>query len=200
MLKKSISYLQENVTILTVSKGMAMLIMLIAVSNVLVAQAAGDFSLANVGSSVGQLILGLLASAATMIAGYTSTVCKTAVDYAYDWLRAHIANTVLKELMEDMHTFTDNEIDRLTPLFEAALKNDGKLDKAELNEMVDLVYKDAVAMWGQTKIEYIAKFRPQATDWVKAKLESYIRQLFDSFRGTKLITATAVSVSAPAVK
>lgn len=201
MQNKIRSYFKDFCPIFFFSKFIAIVIILAATSDLVVALAGGPvldanaLSADNIKNSIIQWLLGLVAASATVIAGYLASIIKKAIDYTYDLIRAKIANTVLAELVEDLYTFAVNQNDKLKVLFETSLKNDGKIDKDELQAMVQCVYDNAVAVWGEKKIEYIAKYRPQAKEWLKAKIEEIVRRLVEQFRWNEsgLNTATAES-------
>jgi len=172
--------------IILFSKLMAFFIVALSTANLVVASAAVPaLNAESIKISIMEWLFGIVAASATIIAGYIASAMKRAIEYTYDLVRARIANTILQELVDDLKTFAFNEIELFREKFEAALKNDGKVDQKELQELVQVLYDKAVSVWGENKIAYIAKFRPKATEWVKSKIEEIIRGLIESFRWNK---------------
>jgi len=176
---------KEICPILVFSKVMAFIIVCLASVNIVSVYAAGPINMDSIKASLIEWILGLVAASATVIAGYVASALKTAIKYFYDAVRAKIANTVIGEIIDDIDTFANNSVDIFEAKLGAALANDGKIDQKEINEIVDAMYNNAVAVWGTKKIDYLGKYKENAIAWVKAKFEEKVREWIEGFRWTK---------------
>lgn len=178
---------KEFCPILFFSKVMAFLIVGLSTANLVIANAGTSaFDLASIKASLIQWVLGLIAASATVIAGYVASAFKTAIKYGYDFIRARIANTVIGEIVDDIDTFANNSVDIFEAKLSVALANDGKVDQKEMNEIIDALYDNAVAIWGVKKVEYLGKYKANAIAWIKAKFEEKVREWVEGFRWSQL--------------
>jgi len=189
MFNKITGYLSKVDPILFFSKAMAGLIVIASTAQFAMVNATQAFPAIDYESlkaSLIQWILGLVAASATVIAGYVAAAIKMAVKYAYDFIRARIANTIIGEMIDDMNTLANNSTDIFEDKLGKALANDGKVDQKEINEIVDALHNKFVEIYGIEKVKYLEKYRPQAILWIKSKFEELVRQWVESFRWSKL--------------
>lgn len=187
MFNKITGYLSKVDPILFFSKVMAGLIVIASTTNFAIVNAAAtSFDMESIKASIVQWLLGLVAASATVIAGYIAAAIKMAVKYAYDFIRARIANTIIGEMIDDMNTLANNSVDIFEEKLGKALANDGKVDQKEINEIVDALHNKFIEIYGIEKVKYLEKYRPQAILWIKSKFEELVRQWIESFRWSKL--------------
>lgn len=189
MFSKIKVYFSSVDPILFFSKLMAGLIVIASTANFAIVNATQSLPALNYESlkaSLIQWILGLVAASGTIIAGYIASMLKTVIKHVYDVIRAYIANTIIGEMLDDMKTLADNEVDIFETKLGEALKNDGKVDQAEINGIVDALHDKFVVIYGEGKIKWLEKYRPQATVWIKSKFETLVRKWVESFRWSKL--------------
>lgn len=187
----------SNFNVLSFAKFMSIVIILIASINLVIAYAGGpqlaDLTWDNVKASLLEFLVGLFFSSLTIIVGYAVNLLRYGVTHLYDVIRTYIANTQILEVLADLKDFCMGEIDIIENMVMVALKNDNKIDDKELNEIAQKVVEKAMAVWGEKKITYLAKYRPMLKEWLLVKAKAIIRELVESFRAKFASRDTAIN-------
>jgi len=183
----------ENFTILSFAKFMALVLVLMATSNLVFAFASDPLvglTWENIKASAMQWLVGVFMASLTVIIGYVANLVRYAITHAYDAVRTYIANTQILEVIADLKDFCLNETSTVEAMAKKALENDNKIDDKELNEIAQKIVSDATATWGEKKVTYLTKYRPMLKEWLTVKAKAIIQGMIDSFRARQSATNT----------
>lgn len=187
----------ENFSILSFAKVMAFIIIALTTSNLMFAVAADvvntGFNWDSLKTQVLQWAIGVFLSCLTIIVGYVANLLRYGITHLYDVIRTYIANTQILEVLSDLKDFCLNETNTVETMAQKALVNDNKIDDKEMNEIVQKVVSDAIAMWGEKKVAYLTKYRPMLREWLTLKAKGFIQGMIDSFRARQSQTDTATA-------
>lgn len=137
---------------------------------------------ANIKAKLLEYLWAAVAAILVSIAGYVSDAMKKGITSGIEFVKTYCANTQINEVLDDINAFAVNETDKIEKLVIDAYANDNKIDQAEIDNIVIVMFSDFKNHYGENKMKYFEKFRPMAEEWIKARIESAIKSLIVSFR------------------
>ncbi|MDD4292211.1 MAG: hypothetical protein PHX51_08285 [Clostridia bacterium] len=147
----------------------------------------------NVWQTILALFLGGITTFLTGLATWVANGVVKGIESAAASAKATEIGQRFSEIIDSVKTYSSAEVFKVKDMIIAALANDGKVDKAEFEAIVQVVVRDLKDHLGSDVMEWIKIYRPKAEEWLTRKVQNEVSKGIEYFRA--LISKTVVGNS-----